>query len=359
VSARATELIDLAFIGALNVDHVISITVLQDDHVEQILQKYFNRNGERQTSESDIKSALEELKRYPVLQQLSGSSFIALHAARALDLNLTLACMGVEGATGANLPSFSDWLDRREINRRLVFQNKDKRAASCIALTYQGQRSLLTYPGANVDAGHFFSESYERILDFLAHCRRVHITSFFDEVSPTIISGLVSDLRELSPLTDISLDPGLRWISTRRDYVISLMGLVDTAFLNPAEFTALFGDRDVIPQIENVFCSNGCLKRIFLKQPDRTSLFAQIDRAVLVHDIPHVRLEDQMIIDDTGAGDVFAGTLLAIEQSGFRATTNATRLAVNFAKKKLGRLGQDFADFSYVMRQSLRPDGTQ
>ena len=66
--------------------------------------------------------------------------------------------------------------------------------------------------------------------------------------------------------------------------------------------------------------------------------------------IPHEQLSDASIVDDTGAGDVFAGALLAAESAGLDVVSGSVNIAVQLAQTKLRTISQLFGSFAELTR---------
>lgn len=334
--------VDVVFVGALNVDHLVVVRSEPDEIIEDILAKNFCIGGEKSTSPEHIMSISQLLTGYEVVRQLSGSSFIALHALSGLGLPLKLAFVGVEGTTDLGNRAFSNWFNARQVNTRFVFEEAGMPAATCVAITYKGQRSLLTSPGANVIAGRLFEQVEGQLVEFIASARHVHVTSFFDDDTPEIVLRIVAKAKLMNAYLSVSLDPGYRWVTTKRDLIERFLAVSDVAFFNPTEFDTFFDtDSEREARLTTVLANSGSLTRVVRKDVDRIETFRSIMGRIAGFRRDHLAIPTRQIVDDTGAGDVFAAGYIGAEVARFANEHSGVALGVRMAKKKLVTLGQE------------------
>jgi len=222
-------------------------------------------------------------------------------------------------------------------------------------VTYEGERSLLTCPDTNVRAGEIFEGNREKIISLLNRTRHVHVTSFFDDRTPHVVYSIIKEARACNPYLKCSFDPGFRWVTTQKDFVIELARLVDVVFLNSHEFSALFGEdeQEASISLRKTLESGPKHQRVFQKSKTFTRVYRRFNDKIMSSTCYHSALRDCEVIDDTGAGDVFAGAIIGAELANLPLITASVPLAVDLAKAKLKVLGQEFESFGKIVQSQI------
>ncbi|HTU20756.1 MAG TPA: PfkB family carbohydrate kinase [Gemmataceae bacterium] len=309
---------DLLGIGALNVDYIATRERLLriDPGTRSEFSDRFEHGTERPVDEEEINLTLAQMGAPAFEIHLGGSSFNAIHALASLRPGLRLGFIGVAGHSGQEgAPSFEDWFANHRVDDRFVSREPESRAGTCISYINEGERSMLTCPGVNVLMGQFLSDQFEAVRDYVAHSRMVHITSFFDDVTPGVLARLLQEAKRINPWLRISFDPGHHWVAHKRREIQPILKCTDYLFLNDREFKILghhrpgVFDKQVAGFIFNQ-CS-GTSVLLVLKRYDHIALFTRLDGRILEHRYANVVLTPDQIEDATGAGDVFAAGFAA------------------------------------------------
>jgi cytidine kinase len=106
------------------------------------------------------------------------------------------------------------------------------------------------------------------------------------------------------------------WISTKRDYVIKMMGVVDSVVINDEEAKLLTKTQNLIKCAKKIM--EWGAQYVIIKKGEHGSLLFYED---VVFPSPAFSMEN--ILDPTGAGDSFAGGMI-----GYMASKNNTKFSV-------------------------------
>jgi len=243
--------------------------------------------------------------------RLGGSALVAIATAAA-----TGARTGFVGVAG-RVP-LAGWtvaaeLDRLGVDRRLLHESGEL-GGTCLALVHGEERTLLVCPGANdLMAGRLAADP-DTYAAYLAAARVVHVSSFLDQDTPGQLVAVLRAARERAPGLLISLDPGHVWCTAPTPAVRELRALADVVLLNEREHRAApDGGRTVV-----------------VKHRSGVHWYGHRTGSVRHEPVPAGE-----IVDPTGAGDVFAGGLLAALARDPEAFEDGARLGLALVRRKL------------------------
>ncbi|MGQ0795112.1 MAG: PfkB family carbohydrate kinase [Nitrosopumilaceae archaeon] len=125
------------------------------------------------------------------------------------------------------------------------------------------------------------------------------------------------------------------WISTKRDYVIKMMGMVDSVVINDEEAKLLTKTQNLIKCAKKIM--EWGAQYVIIKKGEHGSLLFYED---VVFPSPAFSMEN--ILDPTGAGDSFAGGMI-----GYMASKNNTKFSVIREAAVYGNIMGSFAVEEY------------
>jgi sugar/nucleoside kinase (ribokinase family) len=125
------------------------------------------------------------------------------------------------------------------------------------------------------------------------------------------------------------------WISTKRDYVIKMMGMVDSVVINDEEAKLLTKTQNLIKCAKKIM--EWGVQYVIIKKGEHGSLLFYED---VVFPSPAFSMEN--ILDPTGAGDSFAGGMI-----GYMASKNNTKFSVIREAAVYGNIMGSFAVEEY------------
>jgi len=144
---------------------------------------------------------------------LGGSAFNAARVAALLnrDRSLDLAFFGIAGTVDGGSPHLSaltDWgVDTSGV------ENVSLPPATCLAMVEPAGRTLLTASGANVGVLDWLDRNQTSLVEAIARCDLLHVTSFLDPAAPGPIPLILEQARMRNPALRISLDPRISWLA--------------------------------------------------------------------------------------------------------------------------------------------------
>jgi sugar/nucleoside kinase (ribokinase family) len=297
--------------------------------------------------ELNVDLVLVGLPSLPVLgRELVGTDFrVALGSSSAITA-ARLAALGADvdfvGIVGDD--DFGQFV-LRELGRYGVrtdhVQSVSTSTGVTIALTYDKDRALLTYPGTIA-----VYDGQNITPDLLSHYQHLHVGSFFLQTGlQAVLPGLFQQAREIGLTTslDVGWDPSETWGAN--PYLAPTLAHTDYFLPNESESVALAGDDS---HIETLAAKVGGLL-IVKRGAAGASAYPKDREAVTVPSFP------VQVVDTTGAGDAFnAGFIYAhrVERAGLE---DALRFAVACGAQAVTQLGgASGAPNAAVVRQMLQ-----
>jgi sugar/nucleoside kinase (ribokinase family) len=157
----------------------------------------------------------------------------------------------------------------------------------------------------------------------------------------------------------MSFDPGHEWWVDQPPEAMGLLALTDYLLVNDQEFRALggLGDQADDATVAGVIldrCDNVCATLV-AKRYDRVLEFRPAGAGVRVSEYMQARVNRGRIVDDTGAGDVFAAGILAALTSRRLQFELGAILGLKMARHKLLSVGdQGYGDFAAISQEFVR-----
>ncbi len=367
------DTLDIVGIGALNLDYVASAPALTTGDPEPIssslvttltevvteLEPSLEWNTERAVSESAIKEALQVLPASLLPGSLGGSAFNTIHALATMRLGLRLGYLGITGRVPPGAPSFSDEFARLEIDNSRVRHIESRYAGICLSVMENGEPTMLTHAGANSEFSEYLAAEFDATVEYLTRARLIHVTSFFDSMTPHRLLRVLSAVKKIDPSIVISLDPGHEWCSRMTPAFVGMLALSDFVSVNEPELQAL---ASAAPSTDDEHAARWVLRRfmnpqsvLITKSPSGVQCFRTLHGDITMDQYTHMPLPEAEIIDATGAGDVFvAGLLAGIVNDSHRLAPGAL-LGMRLAKLHLQYVGAHGQDrFAEIAREFIR-----
>ena len=303
---------DLIGIGALNLDLIATrkkLMFLEPELKEEVIDR-FEYGAEKSVSIEEIDFTIAQMGLSSFDPFLGGSSFNTINTVAHTNPTAKLGYVGISGKTGYDDLDFFDTLRNLGIDTKFVLQTQEK-TGTCISYIHEGERSLLTSPGANFLMANHLKSYQEEIIEYLSQSKVIHVTSFFDKETPKILCKILEKVKLINPWVKISFDPGHQWIIKGSPAIHKILNLSDFLFLNNREFENLgkyrpgMKDRVTARNVFN-YCNAETLLLV-LKKYDSIKLFYRIQSRIISLAYPNLVLPPEIIEDATGAGDVFAG----------------------------------------------------
>lgn len=329
---------DAIFIGAINYDYIFQI---DKQHSNNSLKKQIETGPEalrwdKRNGSFDIKIQDMYENFTFISKQIGGSAYLALKAFKAADPSLKAAYVGACGH-----PTQMD-IDRKINFNEKDFKNIDNKewffsyynnkesddkyalGRACVLLKSDSTRdNIVIDPGINdlllklIKNKELNGRSFT---DFLTKSRWIHITSFSDF---DVFQGMINYIKEaklLNPFLRISCDLGSEYTGVKRHELISkgIFDVFDFIFLNNDEKNNLIVNPSTSKRKQNnnlkkLFQQNNLRNQQILvtKYENRYELYNMVDDHIQIKKFWQQRLSKNDIVNDTGAGDFFAGGFIA------------------------------------------------
>jgi sugar/nucleoside kinase (ribokinase family)/predicted nucleotide-binding protein len=315
ISSDAPEVIGF---GALNVDYIASASLLSKRMSVQITESAarFESNIEGPVDQEVIEGAIQNLGAASLSCSLGGSAWLTIYALAEMRVGLRLGYIGVAGQIGVAGLSFIKQMEELGIDHRWVDRQPSHPCGVCLSYIEDTDRVMLTNPGANLEMYEYIRENFNSLAAYLASARHVHLTSFLDPRTPAEVLKLLRKAREINPDLQVSFDPGPDWTTRKPKVIDDILSLTDLLFVNYREFKVLGryvpGESDIAIAAKILrTCRNNC--RVFVtKRYDFIAAFRAAPDGILTYQFQLSRPPRETEIEDaTGAGDIFAASVLA------------------------------------------------
>ena len=327
--------VDAIFIGAINLDYIFS------KKEKNIIKHKFIDSGKEKLTTDKEKVINENINTmyssYPIhSHQIGGSAFLAMRSLKAVEPNVKVAYVGVCGkldeqaikkGVSPNSLSF-DFIDNKEW--LFDFNNatncppydgiSDIIGRAIVLLKNNGTRDgIRVATGANdalVPCIKRKIESGANFVEFLSKTRWIHISSLKDFHGFMDIINWIKMAKHQNPFLKVSADLGAEYIENYREDLIDMrvFDVFDFMFLSEDERKMLVVNDKADNETKNdnmkcVLQSNGKNNKqiLVVKYANKYELYNNIDGCICKKKFWEQKLPMRKIVNDTGAGDFFAG----------------------------------------------------
>jgi sugar/nucleoside kinase (ribokinase family) len=354
---------DVIGFGAMNVDYIASVSTLSGKIADIVGESTarFEWGAEGAAEEGAIRQAMERIGQESFTASLGGSAWLSVYSLAHMKVGLRIGYVGYAGRVAAPGLSFVREMDRLGIDRRFVGYNPARACGMCLSYVEDGERVMRTYPGANADLADYLDANLEKIAEYFASARYLHVTSFLDERTPAAAHRTIRRAKELNPGLIVLCDPGHAWSIAPSPAVEGILGLADYLLVNHREFKSLGGymagepDEAVAQKIYDRYPAASVI--VVTKRYDLAEVFELSRSGLLSHRFLERFLEegDVTVEDATGAGDTFSAGVLAALASWRLHVELGSYLGMSLARRKVRRRPlRDMSSFSYVARGFLQ-----
>lgn len=353
--SRGGFALDVVGIGALNLDYLTcsdSAVDVDDAWVPLSARIAELIDDGRPAPEWGTEAAVDEATVYAALEaanpsslqtSLGGSAYNAIHALAQMHLDLRLGYVGVAGRVPGPGMSAVQQFETLGVDHSFVFRDDDHLCGVCFGFTENGERTLLTHAGANAAMADHIDSAFDELVAYLATARVIHVTSFLDDSTPSRLLAVLEAVKQVSPATLISFDPGHVWSHQPTPEIEGMVALSDFLLLNHREFHELgrYTEQDTEEAVAARLLDRLSNDRgvVIVKRRSGIHAWRREESKILDDFYPQVVLTDDEIEDATGAGDVFAAGLLAVLTADRLQIELGALLGMTLARHKLRYVG--------------------
>jgi sugar/nucleoside kinase (ribokinase family) len=347
--------LDVVGVGALNLDYlshsdaavgVDDVWVPLSTRIAELIddgRPAPDWGTEAAVDETTVYAALEAANPSALQTSLGGSAYNAIYALAQMHLDLRLGYVGVAGRVPGPGLSAVQQFETLGVDHSFVFRDDDHLCGVCFAYTENGERTLLTHAGANAAMADHIESAFDELVAYLATARVVHVTSFLDDRTPSRLLAVLEAVKQASPATLISFDPGHVWSHQPTPEIEAMVALSDFLLLNHREFQELGRcteqdtDEVVAARLLDRLANDRGV--VIVKRRSGIHAWRREESKILDDFYPQVVLADDEIEDATGAGDVFAAGLLAVLTADRLQIELGSLLGMTLARHKLRYVG--------------------
>lgn len=372
------KLIDVIGIGAINLDYIFKYNSSTDLGTPQGIEK----GMENLKTKVDTEDLRDLIIKKGCDTQLGGSALLTIRTIASLKEGLKTAYVGCYGnATdietkagfSTDIKSEFEFID----DKSWLFESKSPPGRAVIKLRKGKRLSIDIDPGANDDLKECIEQknksygnskdSISSFVTFLLSSKWIHLSSLADINQFEFIMESVLTAKKINPLIRLSIDPGYEYTKYHKNMLAKYLPHMDFVFLNENEFNHLAGGKEFnrkkkIDSLGKTVGQSTSNKTIaFIQKGKRRNMVLNfVNGNAYSRTFWHSKLNRISIINDTGAGDVFAGGVIAGLLSPQLITHQPApvKLGAILASKRLKRQKfpeKEFAlDFTNFIESNLR-----
>lgn len=345
VGQRNMNRIDVIGIGAINYDFIFEFHPGTEETRPLAPEAGTEDLGDAQRGAVVEDHILKRIARSSdYIAEVGGSAYRAIKTISAIGLGLSTSYVGVyslpqDAERKAGLSVDPDVEFGHLANTEWLFEEREAPPGRALVKLRRGLRhSIEIAPGSNITLrdkvlareGKLQNRSGDQqgrrpaFTEFLASGRWIHLTSLSDFEQFEFFVGRVCDAKRLNPNLRFSIDPGDEYTRRYGHRLSNAFAAADYVFLSQKEFDNITGGGDfpwrnrvdavgALADAQATFST----QVLIVKSANKHVLLNYLQDNPLRRTFWHARLWRPQIRNDTGAGDVFAGGVIAALLSPF------------------------------------------
>ena len=317
--------IDVIGIGAINYDFIFS-SEKSDDKKRS---KNIDDGEETFVSYKAFEENFKQLQKSGELThtQIGGSALLSIRTIKEISPELKTAYVGVYGKPPLQAKEFGLPTNKNTLMEKLstiddkdwIFEDKRRYSGCALINLYKHQRKYIRIcTGVNSSLLKMIkSKGKNEFVSFLASARWIHITSLQNIKDFETIVGYVKEAKRINHHLKVSIDPGYDYMKNRWQDVKKIISVADFVFLSKTEFNCISNNSGDTLRKKALNIGGELLQSeahpqvLLIKGKSKNVLLSLIDARLFMRTFHHRKLSFTKILNDTGAGDVFAGGFIA------------------------------------------------
>ncbi|MEU0562869.1 carbohydrate kinase family protein [Dactylosporangium sp. NPDC006015] len=324
---------DVVGVGALNLDSIAPVSPA----AKALLRGSVAWGAEGRVGAATVDAAMRTVQGAAVRVAVGGSAYNTINALAHIDAGLRLGYVGVAGRLPVPGTPLTGRLRALGVDTGMLRDEPRELSGVCLSLVEDGERTLLVHPGANDRMAAHLEVEFEAVVEYLSAARIVHVTSFLDQLTPVVLADVLAAVRERSPETVLSFDPGHVWAASGSAPVTALATLADHVLLNERELQALGTTGDETWAADRILRVGRPGRFVHVKRPAGVTTFTRSGPLLRARFHPQHPVPVERVVDATGAGDVYAAGLVAALAGG-AGLHDGVRLGMAMTRHKLVHL---------------------
>jgi sugar/nucleoside kinase (ribokinase family) len=364
--------VTIAGIGATNYDVILPLS--RSARRDLAVRSFTSQPEKALGSDYEFRREVDELRRKlgpdaakRLFNEYGGSTFNMMRVCAMAQTGIQLGFVGVSGTPPASsgLGLHRDLFIDLGVDCTFLPAMRDVPAGRCLSIVRargdEVQREMATFEGGNHRLFGHLVENFWAIVGYLSQARAIHVTSVFDDWSPSVMALALGEVVRRNPDVLVSFDPGHVWASQADESVATILQLTSLLFVTEEELGLMantYTSRRLAADEEpdHAAAILGMMRRrdkslVVVKHKGATSIY-EPGRAPL-----HSALDElaKDVEDDTGAGDAFAAGYLLMTLLDAGPTT-AAQVGLEIARAKLAQVGPPSALLiQEILRRHLPP----
>lgn len=318
--------VDVIGIGAINIDYIFSGA--QSDTKED--KKKIDDGEEIFLKEHVFREHFEKVRMNSSLVniEIGGSSLLAIRTLKSMCSRLTTAYVGVYGEIprfmeDARIPESPDHLrdslkEYIDEDSWLFFSENSNTGSAIVKLCKRRRQFINILPGANNHLQECIDNAgKDQFVSFLSSAKWIHMTSLRDVYQFAEICRLVKEAKGKNPSLIVSLDPGYDYTKNHWKTLKSVLPMIDYLFLSKGEYANLTQNIGLPSKSKATVLGNELTaikanpQIIIIKGRRKVLLLSLINNKAYTRIYRHKKIPFFKVLNDTGAGDAFAGGFIA------------------------------------------------
>lgn len=318
--------VDVICIGAINFDYIFSNNKFGGIQKEKSIDSGEESFVDTKTFDDLLSETKNHSKDYYI--SVGGSALLTLKAIKEISSSLTTAYVGIYGEIPADTGNKISIHSMKDLQKDLssfidndswLFVDKQAKTGRAVVNQFKKTRDFIKIdPGVNSNLyDNIIKKGAAEFVAFLSSAKWIHLTSLPDIDHFIEICNLIMQAKMINRQLRVSIDPGYEYTKFRWTKLKQVLGVADFVFLSKVEYDNVcqnlhINEHNKIDRIgKELRQGNSHAQVIIVKNQNKTMLISLVGDQNYKRIYHHKKLSTFSIMNDTGAGDVFAGGFIS------------------------------------------------